>query len=447
MNIVIVGAGDIGYNLAKRLSYEKHNITIIEKDKNKVMQVKENLDAIACEGSGSNPKILKDIAINQADVLVALSDVDEVNILACKFAKVSGVPLTIARVREIDFVLSNDILSKDELGVDYFIQPEMLTANAIVRLVRQSSATDIIDFEQGKVQLIGIRLETDNPILKIPLKDIWNEISDRHLNIVAIKRRQFTIIPRGDDYLLKGDQIFIICEPNHIPDALKLFKKTNVKIENLMLIGGGLIGRLVAKQLCKNINTKIIEINKNKSMELAENLPDALVINGDGADFDLLSFEGIQDMDELITVTGDDETNIMTSLVANHLKVPRTITLIKKLEYSTIGFSIGLNSVISKQLITINTIQKLIRSQNVAFFAELPGLDAEIIEYIVPENSKITKKQLKQLSFPSKAIIGAVIRHNGQLEIPKGDTEIFAKDRVIVFCMPQAINNVNRFFE
>ncbi len=446
MNIVIVGAGEIGFQLAKRLSNERHNITIIEIDQSRANYSREHLDALIIDGSGSSYKTLIKAGIENADIFAALCNHDEINMMACRIAKRLGNPTTIARVRNPEYLDEDYIFSKSELGTDFIIQPEKQTAKSIIRLVRQSSATDVIEFEKGKIQFIGIRLDGNSPVLHTQLKDLGKKYGNPPITIVAIKRRQFTIIPRGDDYLKKGDQIFIICAPDFIEEALGYFGKQDTKVEDLMIIGGGLIGEFVAQELEKDIRIKIIEKDRRKAERLADNLHESLVIHGDGSDFDLLTFEGMDEMDEFIAVTGDDETNIITSLVAQHVEVPRTITMISKMEYQSLMPAIGMDSIISKQLITVNAIQRFIRKKHVAFFAEIPGVDAEIIEYIPEKRSKIIKKQLKDIKFPENAVVGAVLKNNDHLEIPKGDTQIDAGDKVIVFTLPNSLKEVEKLF-
>lgn len=446
MNVVIVGAGDIGFHLSKRLSTEKHNITLIDLDPDKVRHAKEQLDAFVVQGSGCSYNTLESAQVRSAEVFAALSNNDEVNILACFFAKKMGVPNTIARVRNPEYT-QEELLEHKDLGIDFVIHPEQQTASAIAQLVRQSSATDIVSFENGKIQLVGIRLDNNCPVLRIPLKDIGAKYGNPDHRIVALKRRQQTIVPRGDDMLIAGDQLFIICSNENLPDALSFFGKTDTKVENIMIIGGGLVGRFVAKQLEKEIKIKIIESDERKAEELADLLKHALVINGDGSDLDLLTFEGLDEMDEFIAVTGDDEANIITSLVAKHLEVPRTITMLRKMEYLPLTPAIGIDSIISKQQITVNALQKFIRSRQIASFAELPGVDAEIIEYIANERSKIVGKPLMKVKFPKNAIVGAVMRGNGDVVIPIGSTAIEAGDRVVVVSLIDTIEDVEKFFE
>jgi len=445
MNILIIGAGDIGFHLTKRLSADRHNITIVEQDSLRAKRAAEQLDAMVIEGHGATYSTLQSARLEDADIVAAMTNNDEVNIIACQIAKRAEVPTTIARVRNPQYNLENFILDHESLGTDLIIHPEKETADSILRLLRQSVATDVIEFAGGRCQLVGIRLENNAPILDIPLKELTSIYENIPQRIVAINRKQNTIIPGGDHKLYTGDQIFVVCDPAYISEVTKISGKTKTNIENVMLLGGGLIGRFVANSLGKDVNVKIIESNTERSQKIADDLPNSLIIHGDGTDVDLLAAEGLMDMDAFVAVTGDDETNIISTLVARHLEVPRTIALVNNVEYLPITPTIGMDAVVSKQLLTVNAVQRFIRHQGVASIASLPEIDAEITEYVANENTKIVKKPLKDLRFPKHSIIGAVLR-NGDFIVPTGETHIQPGDQVIVFTLPQAQADVEKLF-
>jgi len=332
------------------------------------------------------------------------------------------------------------------MGVDLLIHPERETADAIVHLIHQSSATSVVEFAGGRVQLLGIRLERNSPILGQPIREHWRKYGNLPARIVAIKRKEFTLIPTGNEILVAGDQIFVICEKDLIPTIVHITGKKDVSIQNIMILGGGLIGQFIAKSLEDDINVKIIEARSDKSEKIANILKKTLVIHGDGTDIDLLATEGILDMDTFISVTGDDETNIICTLIANHLKVPRTIALMNKTEYLPITSTIGMDAVVSKQLITVNAILRFIRRSTLESVASIPGLDAEIIEIIPRKGSKITKQPLKSLNFRQSAILGAVTRNNDVI-IPTGDTQVQIGDRVVVFSLTKAVAEVEKLFK
>ena len=445
MHIFIIGAGDVGYNLAKMLSYERHDIVLVEKNHDNYSRAAEGLDAQVYQGSGTSFSILEKAGIKKADMLVSVTNSDEVNLLAAIMAKQYGVKKTIARVRNREFLRSDAPVNAQKFNIDLIIHPESVAAQGAVRLLKQSAATDVIEFAGGKIILMGIQLDKNAPILNKTLIDLAKEYEDFPSRTVAIQRKDVTKIPRGNDMFLTNDRVFIIAPKDNVKDIMRITGKEDVKIENIMILGGGQTGYLIAHELEKQHNVKVIESNADKSNNLAERLKKALVIKGDGLDLDLLALEGIIDMDAFIAVTGDDETNIVSCLIAKHLQVPKIISLINKAGYSPIIPTIGINAYISKQLLTVSGILKFIRRGAVVSVTSIPGITAEVIEMIANKGSKVTKKPLVDLGFPKDAILGAVMRGD-QVIIPIGSTQIKAGDKVVLFVLPTAINEVEKFF-
>ncbi|HOQ49398.1 MAG TPA: Trk system potassium transporter TrkA, partial [Candidatus Kapabacteria bacterium] len=431
----------------KRFTLFEGDIVIIEQNPERAEYAREHLDAMVIEGNATDYEILKSAQIDKMDAFVALTRSDEINLLACKLAKKMGVQTTIARVKNAQYLNPNFIVRKEDFGVDLMVHPEQETAKAIVRLINLASSTDSIEFENGKVHFTGIRIDSQLDILRVPLAELGTKYKHIPMRIVAIKRNLRTIIPRGSDFLMKGDQIFFTCNPNYFDELLKIFGKKNVKIEDVMIIGGGQIAYFIAEKLQDDLNIKIIEKDEKKATDIANQLRDTLVIHGDGSDLDLLTLEGLPDMDEFVAITGDDETNIITSIIAKHLKVPRAITLINKNEYLPLSGTLGLDAVVSKQQITVNVIESFIKRQSIANVVELPGIEAEITMYIAKPKSKITTKPLKNLDFPRGAIVGAVIDRNDNLIIPTGDTHISEGDKVLILCTTEQIKIVEKLFK
>ena len=443
MRILIVGAGDIGFHLGKRLSQDKHDITIIESTPALVKRAQEQLDGYVLEADGASYLAMQQAGVADMDVVAAMTNQDEVNLMACRIAKKLGVTSTIARVRKQEYMSKDFIFKRKELGADIIILPEQETARAIVRLIRQANATDVVEFEDGKVQLIGVRLEATSELLAQPLSSLAPKLGD--VRIVAMTRKQTTHIPKGNDELEPGDQIFVVANPADEKEFIRMTGHEDTRLESVMILGGGLVGQFVAKELGKDFNIKIIESSAERSEEIADILPDTLIIHGDGTDYDLLAAEGIVDMDAFVSVTGDDETNIIATLLVKHMRVPRTIALVNKVDYLPITANIGMDAVVSKQLLTVNAVQRHIQHRQVAAIASLPGIDAEIIEFIAKPGSKITKKPLKDISFPEDAIVGAVV-HGDDVVIPKGDTRILQGGKAVVFSLPQALDAVAKLF-
>lgn len=446
MEIIIIGAGDIGYQTARRFSKEKHNISLIESNETLAEFASNNLDAFVITGNGCSSSVLLDAGVERADVLAALTDNDEVNILACKIAKKYGVRTTIARVRNPEYLSDGHIISKEEFGVDYFLQPEKETAETIVHLIRQSNVTDVIEFEGGKLKFIGLKLDDSSELLNKKLMDLSIELHNPPLTVTAIKRGKNTIVPKGSDILLAGDQIYMVCAPHYQETAMEYLGKKKQLTENILIIGGGLTATFVASFLEGEVNMKIIEKDAKKALELASKLTKPLVINGDGSNLELLLSENLEAMDQFIAISGDDETNIITSIVAQHIGVKRTVTLIKKSDYLPLTPALGMDAVVSKQQITVNALTRYIKGDGIAKFAELPALDAEIVEFVVKEKSKITKKPIMHLKIPKGSVLGAILRDD-ELIIPKGNTQIMAGDKVVVFSLPDSFSKIESLFE
>ncbi len=445
MRVLIIGAGAIGFQLSKQLSQDGHDITQLDIDPKRAKRVGEQLDVMIMPGSGTSFRTLQDAGIYGTDLVAAMTTSDEVNLLACQLAKKAGVASTIARVRNTEFTEPDFILNSQELGVDQFIHPEKETADAIVRLIRQSSVTDVVEFSGGKLQLLGVRLDQQCSMLGAPLVDLGRQFVNIPMRIVAVKRKQQTLIPDGNDTLLPDDQIFILSDPDSIPQIISLTGHTNLRMDNIMVLGGGLIGQFVAQAVAPKTKVKLIESRTEKSWEVADRLKHVLVIQGDGTDYDLLAVEGITNMDAFVAVTGNDETNIISTLIAKHFQVPRTIALVNTVDYMPITPAIGLDSVLSKQLLTVNAVQRYVRHQRVASVASLPGLNVEAIEYIARPGSKATKKPLHALRLPKDTIVGAVV-HQDRVIIPNGETRIEPSDKAVVFTRHYAHEEVGKIF-
>ena len=445
MYIIILGAGEVGYNLAKLLSYEKHDIVILEPDPGRAKRARENLDIQVFEGTGSSPNDLEQAGIKKADMVVAVSNNDEVNLLACLIAGKFGVPTKIARVKNREFTREDCALNAKILDIDLIIHPESEVAKAVVNLLKLTAATDILEFANGKILLLGIQLDKNSEILGKSLAELAKSLKNLTFRTVAILRRDRTIIPRGSDIFMSNDRIYVMTQRENLSELLRITGKENVKMENVMILGGGQTGTEIASQLEDTINVKIIESNTDKTHVLADRLQKSLVIRGDGRDINLLALEGIIDMDAFISVTGDDETNIISCLVAKHLQVPRIISLINKTDYTAIIPTIGIDAYVSKQIVTVDQILKFIRRGSIVSVASIPGIAAEVIEYITSDNAKITHKQIKDIHIPKAALLGAVVRGD-EFFIPVGGSQIKAGDKVVVFAMPTALKEVEKLF-
>lgn len=448
MKILIVGAGQVGLHLGKILIAENHDLTIVDIDPDVCKKANDLLDALVIEGSGSSQQILQKAGIETSDMVIAVSAVDEVNIIACLIAAKVGVGTKIARLRNTEYSHTRAMLKKEDLGIDYIIHPEEETARELVWLIRRSAATDVVEFADGKIQLVGVRIDRNSPIMNQTFQQITEAHPDVLFRVVAIFRNnQKTIIPTGRDIVNIGDQLFFITQTERVPQVLALTGKSEEKLDSLMILGGGKVGRLVAGEMEKDkrIDIKLIESSREKSEKIAQAVKRTLIIMGDGTDIDLLATEGIMDMDGYVAVTDDEETNIISCLLAKHLGVKRTLALVNRSDYMPVMSSIGLDAAVDQQMITANAILRFIRRGNIVSFAALRGIDAEVFEIAVNRGAKIVGKTLKQLKLPRDMIIGLVI-HNGQVFVPIGESSIQPGDKLIIFTLPAMIRTVEKLF-
>lgn len=446
MRIVIAGIGDVGYHLAKELSSESHDIIAIDKNQQRLSRIDSMVDILTITGSATSLGILKEAKTNEADLFVAVTSSEEANITAAILAKKIGANKTIARIANAEYLSNDSDVNFKELGIDFMIYPEELAAQETVNLIKRTAATDILEFEGGMLSVMGLKLDKNSPVIGKTLTEIVHEYPNIDFRIVAIYRNFKTIIPSGKDRFLANDQVFVITKPEGIDMILKLAGKENLKFDNIMILGGSKIGRRTAELLQKEMTIKLIESNEDKTLSLAEDLSDTLIIHGDGRDIDLLAQEGIIDVDAFVAVTDDAETNIISCLMAKHLGVTKAIALVDKADYVPLTQTIGLDSLINKKLIAATNILQFIRRGEVIAQTTLEGIDAQLFEYIAHSNSPITKKAVKDIDFPKEAIIGGVIRGKESF-IAVGNSQIKPNDKVVIFSLPGGVKKIEKFFK
>ena len=448
MKIIIAGAGDVGFHLAKLLSYESQDTYVIDFDGEKLDYINNHLDVITKKGDATSIKLLKEIGIDTADLLIAVTDSQNTNFTISVIGKSLGVKKTIARIDNSEFLNECEVDFK-QFGLDFMISPQELAANEIKMLLDQSSFNDTVAFESGVFNVMGTPLTYKSPILNLTVKEASERFSDIDFVTIAIKRQGIsqTIIPRGDTTYQLDDQVYF-CVPNYsMQDLYPIIGKKQINIKNVMILGGSSIGQKTAHNLCKNnFKVKLIEQNREKAELLAEQLNDTLVLHGDGRDLELLEEENIRETDAFVAVTGNTETNIMSCLVAKSKGVKKTVALVENMDYIDISQTIGIQSLINKKLIAASNIFRHIRKGAVLALANLHNIDAEVFEYEVQKGAKVTAKPIKDLRFPREAVFGGIIR-NEKAIMPSGDIQITAGDKVIIFCLPEIISIVERLFK
>ena len=447
MKIIIAGAGDVGFHLAKLLSYESQDTYIIDFDGDKLNYINNHLDVITKKGDATSISLLKEIGVDSADLLLAVTESQNTNFTISVIGKSLGAKKTIARIDNPEF-LENSSIDFKKFGVDFMISPEELAAEEIQMLLDQSSFNDTVTFENGLFNVMGTTLGYKSPLLDMSVKVAKEIFTNVDFITIAIKREGVsqTIIPRGDTVYKLNDQVYFSVPHYSIENLYPVVGKEHLNIKNVMILGGSSIGSKTARNLCKeNFNVKLIERKKEKSFQLAEQLNDTLLICGDGRDIKLLEEENIREMDAFVAVTGDSETNIMSCLVAKSKGVKKTIALVENMDYINISQTIGINTLINKKLIAASSIFRHIRKGEILALANLHNIDAEVFEFEVLPRAKVTKKPIKELKFPRDAVFGGIIR-DGKALMSFGDFQIREGDKAIVFCLPEAISTVEDLF-
>jgi len=448
MKIIIAGAGEVGFHLAKLLSYESQEIVLIDNDKENLKYAENHLDIRTIHGNALSLSLLNDSDVKNSDLFIGVTSQESLNITLCALAKQLGCKRTIARISNIEFISSKEQISFKEIGVDELISPEDLAANEIQQLLDQSAFFNNHKFDDGALTLIGTKLEAEAAFVGKTVKEAASVFQDIHFMPIAIQRKgtQFSIIPRGDSVFEEGDDVFFITLKEGVEEIYKLTGKIKTSIKKVMILGGGKIAYNTAKKLSENkIRVSIIEIDKEKAIQLADKLPDVMIIHGDGRNIELLEEENLNSMDAFISVTGNSETNIMSCLMANSKNINKTIALVENMDYFKLSHSIGIDNLINKKLLAANTIFKYIRRGEVVDITTLNNLDAEILEFVVKNSSKVANSKIKDIDFPRSAIIGGVIKE-GEGIIALGDYTILPDDRVVVCCLPEAVEKVESLF-
>ena len=445
MKIIIVGAGEVGFHIASRLSLEEKDVIVIEKNANALRRVSEDLDVQTVEGCGSSPAILDQAGIREADILLAVTNSDETNLVASLFANIlSPATIKLARIRGEEYLMYQDALSHDPYHIDVMINPEAEAVKAVERLLQVPGAVDAGEFADGRIKLIGVRLDGVCSWCGTRLVDLARKTTNNKILVAAIIRDEKLIIPSGDDQILEGDLIYFVSEKRELKEALKIFGKRAEPFDRVLLIGGGNLGLRLAKALERlSIHTKLIEKDPGRCRELVEHLDKVIVLHGDGSDQRLLQEENIQDMDVVATLTGDEETNILTSLLAKRMGAHKTVTRISKFSYFPLVSAIGLEHIVSPRLAAINTILQHVRRGKVLSAMALKGAEAEALEAVALESSDIVGKPLRDIPFPKGALVVAIMRGE-KVIVPTGDSVIMPQDRIIIFSTPQGIPQVEK---
>ena len=448
MKIIIAGAGEVGFHLAKLLSFESQDITLIDNKKSNLNIAENQLDIKTIEGNSASISVLKEANVENCDLVVSLTTSETTNFTTCFLAKQLGAKRTIARISNSEFIEGSQEIDFGSIGIDELISPESLATEEIKLLIHESAFNNSHDFEDGILKMMGVKLEKNAPFVGKTVMESASVYPGVHFMPIAIKKEgsENTIIPRGDTVFDLGDQVYFITNHKGLTELYDLLGTEKQNIENIMILGAGRIGSKLARDLSsEGLNVKIIEIDKEKANNLAEELNNVMMLNVDGRNVDLLVEENLENMDAFIATTGNSETNIMSCLMAKSKNIKKTIALVENMDYFNLSQSIGIDTLINKKLLAANDIFRFVRKGDVVELAKLNNMDAEIVEFNVSENSKVLNKKIVNLNFPREAIIGGVIRNDEGL-IVLGDFEIQLGDRVLVCSSPEALSKVESLF-
>lgn len=444
MKVVIAGAGAVGTHLAKLLSAENQDIVLMDPDKEKLNFSRSNLEMITMVGSCTSLRDLTEIGTKEADLFIAVTPEESVNITACMLAAKMGAKRTFARIDNYEYLLPKNKEFFDKLGIGSMVYPEMLAAKEIVSALKRPWVRQWIELCGGAIILVGIKVRDNAELVNKYLYDLGS--ANKKFHIVAIKRRSITIIPTGKDQILADDIVFFTTTKDYIEDLPRLTGKPVFDVKNVMIMGGSRIAIRTSQYLPDNMKIKLLEADRDKSIKLLEHLPkNVTVFHNDGRNADFLLEEGIKEMDAFIAVTGNSEANILACLAAKRFGVKKTVAEVENMDYISMAESMDIGTIINKKLITVNNIYRYLLNADVSNVKSLTIANADVAEIIARPNSKITKKEVKKIVFPKNVTLGGLIR-NGEPILIDGDTLIEPYDHVVVFCLDDALRDAEKLF-
>lgn len=447
MRITIIGAGHLGYIIAELLSQENHDIVVVDSNEEKLEAIREALDVLTICADGTSPSFMRDDEGKRSDLLVAVTEMDEVNIIACMLAKKNGIPHTIARIRDPKFLAEPDYYLQHNFDIDLVLSPELITAREITRILLTPSALNVEDFAGGRVRLMGTKMSPRSPLLYKPLKDLDLPPS---VLISMILRDHKMIIPHGDDKLLPLDNVYILGDPDSVGELQPLMSHVgNYRgiTKRALILGAGRTGQALAPMLeAEGISVKVIDNDEEHCRQMAEKLKKGIVLCGDGTDIDLLRLEGVSEADTVICTTKDEKLNLMLALLAKHLGVKQTIVRVVRTEYVDLLHQVGIDIVLSTRLLAAGEVMSFVRSGNVVSVSLLEGAKVQAMEIIVGSDSPVAGKQLMEAKIPKECLVGAIVHENKAL-VPSGKTVLQAGDRVILIAHNDDATDVLSYFK
>ncbi len=451
MKIIICGAGQVGFNIAKHLAGEGHDITVVERSAHLIDKLKASLDVQVTRGHASHPDVLEAAGIADADMLIAVTQTDEVNMVSCQVAhSLFNVPTKVARIRAQSYLdpAWQELFSRNNLPIDVIISPEIEVARAVIRRLEVPGAFDMVPFAGDRVRIVGIKLNEDCPVVDTPLRQLTELFPSLNTVIVGVIRNEKLFVPTGSDQLLVGDQIYVTCDTKHMDRTLTVFGHEEQEARRVLLIGGGNIGLFVAQQFKKQypkVNLKIIEMDAARAEHVAEQLDNVIVLRGDALDIELLREANVMETETVVSLTNDDEVNILSGLLAKREGASKAISLVNSQTYASLVGSLGIDVTVDPRETTVSSILQHMRRGRIRGVQSLSNGRAEVVEGEALETSPLVGKPLRDMRLPAGITIGVIIRGE-QIIMPRGATVIEPKDRVIIFALAHLVKKVQDFF-
>lgn len=445
MKIIIVGGGEVGYHFAEWLAQEKKEVVVIDTNPEALMRVSDHLDVQTLQGSGSNPRVLEESGLKTADIILAVTDKDEVNLIACFFANVIASHIQkVALIRNPDYIYYQEALTRDILNIGLVINPEMEVVNSILRIMSAPEVEEVNDFMGGRLKMLGKHLPPDSPLNGLKLMQLPEKIERQRMIIAALVREEQLIIPKGKDVLRAGDFVYFVCRNRDIEEILRLFGKKAASLRNILVVGGGNIGFPLAKELeTRRLNVKLIEKDPQRCQQISAKLNRTIVLQGLATDQKFLEQENIGHMDMVVAVTWDEEMNILACLLAKQLGAKKTVARVNKVPYIPLVQAIGIDHIVSPRLSAINALFPYLRRGKVISNVTIRGKAAEVLEAEALPNSSIVGQPLRDLQFPKEALFLCIFRGN-EVFIPSGNTVIEPGDRVLILSTGPAVPMVEQ---
>lgn len=444
MKVVIAGAGAVGTHLAKLLSGENQDVIIMDPDIEKLNFSKSHFEIMTMEGSSTSLKDLKEVGVEDADLFIGVTPDESVNITSCMLASKMGAKKTFARIDNFEYLLPKNKEFFESLGVDSMVYPEMLAAKEIVSAIKRPWVRLWVELFGGAIILVGAKIRGNSELVGKYLHEI--SVNPKKFHIVAIKRNNRTIIPKGSDQIISGDILFFTTTKEFIDEIPAITGKKNFEVKNIMIMGGSRIAIRTCQYLPSDMKIKLLESDKNKCYQLLQKLPkNVTVFHDDGRNSEFLQEESIKDTDAFIAVTGNSEANILACLAAKRFGVRKTVAEVENMDYIPMAENLDIGSIINKKLITVSNIYRVLLSADVSNVKSLTFANADVAEIIARPNSVITKKEIKRLSLPNNMTLGGLIR-NGEPMLIEGDTQVEPYDNVVVFCLDDALRDAEKLF-